>query len=321
MPDCIVCKTPNCERQAHGDTDAVLNVCPRCGTFALTGTAEAILPGLLNAVPIRRALMSHALRKMQRPNNDHLKPITSDELAVFWSRGRSLTPQEQADNLLLWIGDNQSTSAEYAEQTLRFIAATIGTVNSQNGEPGFDWLHSQLDPKGLYRLVDRLNGRVGLQLTINGWEKYTALKKTNAESRLAFMAMKFDQPELNRVIDECFRPAVAHAGFELRLLTDRQPAGVIDDQIRAAILASRFVISDLTHGSPGAYWEAGYGEGLGLPVFYTCERSAWEEKQTHFDTNHLLTIIWDPDELDKAGTQLTAAIRATLRDQAKQSDS
>jgi hypothetical protein len=100
------------------------------------------------------------------------------------------------------------------------------------------------------------------------------------------MAMKFGQQDLNRAVDECFRPAVARTGFELRLLTDKQPAGLIDDQMRAAILASRFVISDLTHGSPGAYWEGGYGEGLGLPVIYTCEKSAWQKQKTHFDTNH-----------------------------------
>jgi hypothetical protein len=134
------------------------------------------------------------------------------------------------------------------------------------------------------------------------------------------MALKFGQAELDRVVDKCFRPAVARTGFELRLITDRQPAGIIDDQLRAAILASRFVISDLTHGSPGAYWEAGFGEGLGLPVIYTCERKAWEEKQTHFDTNHLVTIIWDMEDLTKAGDKLTATIRATLRAEATQTD-
>jgi hypothetical protein len=82
--------------------------------------------------------------------------------------------------------------------------------------------------------------------------------------------------------------------------TDKQPAGLIDDQMRAAILASRFVISDLTHGSPGAYWEGGFGEGLGLPVIYTCEKSAWDEQKTHFDTNYLVTIIWDKAELKTA---------------------
>ena len=27
-----------------------------------------------------------------------------------------------------------------------------------------------------------------------------------------------------------------------------------------------------THGDPGAYWEAGFAEGLGKPVIYTCEK-------------------------------------------------
>ena len=134
------------------------------------------------------------------------------------------------------------------------------------------------------------------------------------------MAMKFNQPDLDRVVEKCFRPAVKRTGFELRVLTDQQPAGSIDDQLRAAILASRFVIADLTHGSPGAYWEAGFGEGLGLPVIYTCEKTAWEEQGTHLDTNHLNTIIWDPEDLKKAENRLAATIRATFRADAKQTD-
>jgi hypothetical protein len=72
--------------------------------------------------------------------------------------------------------------------------------------------------------------------------------------------------------------------------------------------------------SPGAYWEAGYGEGLGLPVIYTCEKAAWEASKSHFDTNHMVTILWDPTELKKAEDALAATIRATLRAEAKQTD-
>jgi hypothetical protein len=73
---------------------------------------------------------------------------------------------------------------------------------------------------------------------------------------------------------------VRRAGFELKKLTDDQPAGLIDDQIRASILSGRFVIADLSHGSHGAYWEAGLAEGLNLPVIYTCEKTAWEERKS-----------------------------------------
>jgi hypothetical protein len=133
------------------------------------------------------------------------------------------------------------------------------------------------------------------------------------------MAMKFNQPDLDDAV-KCFRLAVERTGFKLRVLTDGQPAGLIDDQLRAAILAARFVIADLTHGSHGAYWEAGFGEGLGLPVIYTCEKTAWQEQGTHFDTNHLNTIIWDPQDLKNAEDRLVATIRATFRADAKQTD-
>jgi hypothetical protein len=134
------------------------------------------------------------------------------------------------------------------------------------------------------------------------------------------MAMKFGDPELNDVVDRCFRPAVQRAGFELRVLTDNQRAGLIDDQIRSALLSARFVIADLTHGSYGAYWEAGFADGRGLPVIYTCRREEWEKAKTHFDTNHMTTVLWDLRSLKLAADDVTAIIRATLRADAKQSD-
>ena len=98
-----------------------------------------------------------------------------------------------------------------------------------------------------------------------------------------------------------------------------QPAGLIDDQLRVHLRTARFVIADLTHGNNGAYWEAGFAEGLGRPVIYTCRKKEWDkrdlpsEQMVHFDTNHrIYTVIWDPDKLGEAATQLTATIRSTL---------
>jgi hypothetical protein len=59
---------------------------------------------------------------------------------------------------------------------------------------------------------------------------------------------------------------------------------------------------------------------LGRPVIYTCEKSAWEKQGTHFDTNHLTHIIWDPKDLTGAQNRLVATIRATFRADAKQTD-
>jgi nucleoside 2-deoxyribosyltransferase len=100
-------------------------------------------------------------------------------------------------------------------------------------------------------------------------------------------------------------------------------AGLIDDQLRVALRTSRFVIADLTYGSRGAYWEAGFAEGLGRPVIYTCREKEWNDangEAPHFDTNHLRTIVWRRDKLDEAATNLKATIRATLPAEAIMTD-
>ena len=50
---------------------------------------------------------------------------------------------------------------------------------------------------------------------------------------------------------------------------------MIDDRLRVEIQSARFLIADLTHENRGAFWEAGYAEGLGKPVIYTCEESVF----------------------------------------------
>lgn len=319
---CIVCQS-----QADRDVGAeiVRYTCPRCGVFVLSNgtieSAENALETLLSEVPIRRSLMSHTLRRMQQRSDYHPRVIHVTELPSFWAAEALPTPRQQADALIIWVGDHQSTPSDQVEIPRSELAAVIGLAISPHDDAnGFNWLNSQLEHKKLYEIVGKPNNVLAFRLTMPGWERHDELKRTTVKSHTAFMAMKFGDATLNKVVNDCFRPAVDRTGFKLRLLTDEQPAGLIDNQLRAAILASRFVISDLTHGNPGAYWEGGYGEGLGLPVIYTCEKSAWESQKTHFDTNHLKTIIWSVRELKSAENELTATIRATLRADAKQTD-
>jgi hypothetical protein len=188
---------------------------------------------------------------------------------------------------------------------------------------GLRWLIAAMEPNpaaGIDFIHRFAGGEAIFQLTLRGWERYAALKRVQKDSRTAFMAMKFGDAELNNVVDRCFRPAVQRTGFEPRVLTDHQKAGLIDDQIRAALIAARFVVADLTHGSFGAYWEPGFADGRGLPVIYTCRRAEWQQAKTHFDTNHMATVLWDADNLKPVGDELTAMIRATLRADAKQAD-
>ena len=133
------------------------------------------------------------------------------------------------------------------------------------------------------------------------------------------MAMQFGDPELNCVLEECFKPAVQQTGFKLIKLDDEPTAGLIDIRMRQEIKVSKFMIADLTHANLGAYWESGFAEGLGKQVIYTCKKSKFAEAKTHFDVNHHLTILWDENDLQSAAEDLKAAIRFTFSE-AKQLD-
>lgn len=183
---CIVCGSP--AFRMVGSEDVVRVDCPRCGAFILSGSAAAVLPSVLAAPPIRRSLMSHALR--QRPANSRLGTITTQDLPSFWARGRLPTPGQSADALIVWIGDHQPTPSDFAEINRSELAAKIELFISHPD----DWdgwafleghLHRLQPDKKLYELVRPGRKAIALKLTLEGWERYAQLKKMTVESRLS----------------------------------------------------------------------------------------------------------------------------------------
>lgn len=294
--------------------------CPRCGKFWLTGTAVAILPHLIGNDGIKRSMLSHRLRKRIDATQEPVFLYESD-LKQLVDNTPLPKPQEQADSLILWIGNSQQAAEEWAHATAWRLAAIVGAGNTpgRSDEPGFNWLFQQIKESGLF-VASTDGSQIKLRLTMAGWKEFDTLSRRVAASYTAFMAMQFNDSILNKVLDGCFRPAVARAGFTLRPLNEGQGAGLIDNQMRAAIRSARFVVADLSHDNNGAYFEAGMAEGLEIPVIYTCEAKKFAEKKTHFDTNHMVTIPWSINELEKVGLELTATVRNTLPGAAKLSD-
>jgi hypothetical protein len=157
-----------------------------------------------------------------------------------------------------------------------------------------------------------------LSLTINGWKEYHELKKGVSNSKKIFMAMAFIENQIE-FINSNLKPIIKQLGYDLWTLpeyTDRE--NNIDIKLRNAIRDSILLICDLTDRNNGAYFEAGYAEGLGKPVVYICEQSSFDDKdkKIHFDVAHLETYKWvDGDEknIDKFKKDIEAKIIAMLR--------
>jgi hypothetical protein len=268
-----------------------------------------------------RAVLSAGIRAAQNTTERFVVNTTHLEGA---KKGDLSDPVELLDRLILYVGEEQESPGRVIRFEFDHLRARLKA--SCKDDVGFAFraaLDSQLlvavsggEPSGWNRYG---TGAIDCRLTMKGWQRFHELQRGAVHSRTAFMAMPFRNADVRRIVDEVFRPAVEETGFRLKRVDEEVPAGSIDDRIRVEIRLARFMIADLTGGNQGAYWEAGYAEGMGKPVIYTCSKAHFDKNGTHFDTNHRQTVVWDLPEPEKAAESLKATIRATLPFEAKMS--
>jgi hypothetical protein len=283
--------------------------CEHCGKFALTRSLLASLPAVLARGSDARPKLSHALRRAQETQDSPLIGTAQAEAILLHPLP---SPQEQADLVLRWLANAVAGPGELTKVNFRLHGAIFGCKSKAGLSLVMQYLFDANLVTG--ELTRYLDGGVEADATptFAGWSRIQQLKLGQVAYRRAFMAMKFGDPALDKVLNDSFRRSAKRAGFDLFKLDDSPKAGLIDNRLRVEIQSSDFVIADLSHDNLGAYWEAGYAEGLGKPVIYTCERSKFEQTRTHFDTNHHLTILWDALSPETCCDELTATIRATL---------
>lgn len=315
MSHCPVCQSLLTNSNGIGDTSRFS--CPLCGVYVLSGSLLHTLPGLLSRNGDAEHKIRHFLAKRLQGT-----PVPLDTYVVEKILDQPLPrPKEQADLLVRWIGENIPGPGEIIRVEPSIHMGIIGAKTPAGFELIVDYLFDEELVIGNLDNSMGSHGEADVTLSFKGWELYEKLREGVGEYRKAFMAMKFGDSQLDRVFKDVFKPSVKQAGFDLFALNEVLRAGLIDDRLRVEIQASDFLIADLTHDNNGAYWEAGYAEGMGKPVIYTCEKQKFEsDKTTHFDTNHHLTVLWDEADLPMAGEQLKATIRATLPHLAKMND-
>jgi nucleoside 2-deoxyribosyltransferase len=145
-----------------------------------------------------------------------------------------------------------------------------------------------------------------LTLTLNGWRRVDELRETTPNSRQAFVAMWFAK-EMDDAWLSGFKPGVEAHGYYSAVRVDSiEHNQKIDDRIIGEIRRSGLVIADFTGNRGGVYFEAGYAQGLGLPVIWTC-RADYVDR-LHFDTRQYNHIVWNtPTELQEKLRQRIAA--------------
>jgi nucleoside 2-deoxyribosyltransferase len=175
------------------------------------------------------------------------------------------------------------------------------------------YVNSMADLLAIIQLANQINyielqkgyiNQIVFELTITGLKRAEELISTNIDSNQIFIAMKFDDPEtkerredfINTVKKAC--EEASGGKLEAKIVQDKEFNDGIADKIKSEIRTSKAVIADYTFENQGVYFEAGFADGLGIPVIRCCEEK-WAlehdggiEKAVHFDERHNNMIFW-----------------------------
>ena len=145
-------------------------------------------------------------------------------------------------------------------------------------------------------------------LHVKGWERIASLRKIGSESKQVFVAMKFGDPELDKIFEEAIMPAVELCGYHAYRIDKDQHNDKICDKIITEIKQSAFMIADFSGHRGGVYFEAGFALGIGIPVIWCCR--AKDFNKLHFDTRQYNHIKWS--DIKHLQADLVNRIKATF---------
>jgi len=211
-------------------------------------------------------------------------------------------------NRITQLGDRLNVGSGNQVDTLRLLAET----ESKNIQEVTQLMH-MLEESSLVDGSFYLDGGASIRPTVRGWQELDNLKQPRADSSRAFVAMWFS-PQTDSAYVEAIEPALRASGYEPIRIDKKAHNNKIDDEIIAEIRRSRFLVADFTcepkNVRGGVYYEAGFAQGIGIPVIWTCKKTSFDD--LHFDTRQYSHIIWETSE--DLFTQLKNRIGATIGD-------
>jgi nucleoside 2-deoxyribosyltransferase len=281
--ECFLCDQPGAKISQHFDTAAV--ECPRCGRYQINEEAAG-------ALEVGYKDDRYRLSGVTRSASDRGQPLVLQRHNIddlIKSAPTLRTPFDALDRLLLVIRDHMISLTG----GVRLLNVDYPLVFARNFAEFRD-LVNLLETQGWITTQRRLDTPQGpgweCRLTLEGWKHIAELRRVGRVSDQAFVAMWFS-PELLPAWSEGIEPALNDAGYSPVRVDRVEYNEKIDDRIIAEIRRSGLVVADFTGDRGGVYYEAGFAQGLGLPVIFTVRKD--DINRVHFDTRQYNHIAWE----------------------------
>ena len=297
------------------EDNQLLLSCIICGRYSMSLQFynNSFCPKLEKMNNVQRAAFSHFIATSNL--NDKFPNIYEENFESIISRTGLPSPSTQVTNFIRFIGEKQSKIGHSIVDLPKNFFSIIGAPNIEIALE----LISQMADRGLvqyrrrYEIGDEFVENINIGLTLKGWELFESEKRGDIASKYGFVAYQFDNKEFPKLLDYVRPKIYSSIGYRLNDMGIEKSVGTIDNIMRMRIREAAFVIADLTDDNHGAYWEAGFADGLNKPVIYVCEETKFNEFGTHFDTNHQLTLKWNLGNLQNFYEELIGTIKEALK--------
>ena len=301
--------------------------CRRCGKFDMSASFIEIVKnkglctaqvGLLSG-HIRDANLNHQQLKLDEYNTD-----ANDNNFEKWLSQLSKTTTEKQNKLLIALEKLMPEPGETIIISLDTDISLAWAATKNELKFYLEVLHEQeyihfdsctlpsmtslteVSPKipdDFYRHKIKILGK--------GWRRLEEVATDFSSSAQVFVAMRIGHEELDATFDKVIEPAIKKSGYKAyRVDRDDKNMERIDNKIIAEIKNSRFLIADVTKHRNSVYYEAGFAQGMGMPVIWTVRKGDHIPSKMAFDTRQLPHIIWEDDQ--ELGEKLSSAILAQI---------
>ena len=243
------------------------------------------------------------------------EPVITDEIVESFepkAERTDLSKAERAERLLRFIAEQTESAGDNVSIATHVYAALAWSESLEWKEVIFFLQH--LENEGWISKVSVSGDYViyVVAVTVEGFSQLDN-QASNPKSMQVFVAMWFDD-ETYKAYTEGIEPAIRSAGYDPFRIDKVPTLEKIDNKIIEEIGRSRFLISDMTHGTEGArgsvYFEAGYAHGIGIPVIYTCRHDMFGK--LHFDTRQYPHIEWKDGQLESFSRELKSRIELLI---------
>jgi len=346
---CPICGSPTKSSEVINESDIFEYDCYRCGKYKIEKNALDVYKERTKTksreLKKQIALFTGWIRENQNItiNNNSINHLYSLKLPTLNHRAtnllKSFTDQydliggintinfDELERILPIIshGDKLDEFDLAVAYDLKYIAATWSYDIRE-----LEFIYEDYLIKGK-KYLTKINQNF-CKINPKGWAYLETFRNPNPDSKKAFVAMWFDE-EMENIYDEHIEKAIQDAGYKSIQIGRKEHNNDINDEIIGEIRSCKFVVADLTGNRGGVYYEAGFADGLNIPVIYTCREDWWdkevekkveaelevgkkesvkitEKRKVHFDLNHKNFIKWrDGNELYE---KLLNRIKATI---------